>query len=78
MMRLDEFRASSRFVPDHEVEGGYKGPCLVYAHGLTIDLCIDHPEGPFMLNLGNESRVSFDLLSLEIELYLFACAEGYL
>lgn len=74
---LEEFRATSRFVPDHGPEGGPKGPCLVYSGDLVIDLAIDHEDGPFMLTILDVSRISRDLLYLETLLYLHGVENGY-
>jgi hypothetical protein len=76
---FDDFRATSRFVPDYLPEPSeVKGPCLVYHGGLVIDLCVDNEDGPFMLIINTETVVSRDLVELERRLYDHARDMGYL
>ena len=75
MITLQEFGATRKAKADvgEAVDSDRIGPGFVYLGKLYIELA----DAGFMLTLGNEQWMHFDLPALEATLYHWACGEGY-
>ena len=83
-MKFKEWRKTARYLQPSELavklqdcmfEEPDAPPCLLYDGNLYIER-VDHEQGTWMLTIGNNGRITGDLLSLEKELYIYAVCEG--
>jgi hypothetical protein len=78
-MTFEEFKASGRYLEDLSTATVYPAvPGRLYAGVLVIEDSLSAPEGLWALRIGDTSRWSDDLESLERELFEHGLSEGIL